>query len=64
MNAGVGVNEDALGGEALGTVAGNGIAVVEMRVLSTHNVTRLPLWVDNCRKSRFHSSSDFVRRRD
>ena len=34
MNAGVGVNEDALGGEALGAVAGNGIAVVEMRMLA------------------------------
>ena len=34
VNAGVGVNEDALGGEALGAVAGDGIAVVEMRMLA------------------------------
>ena len=33
MNAGVSVDEDALGGEALGAVAGNGVAVVKMPVL-------------------------------
>ena len=30
VNPGIGVNEDALGGEALGAMAGDGIAVVEM----------------------------------
>lgn len=30
VDAGIGVNEDAFGGEALGTVTGDGIAVVEM----------------------------------
>jgi len=30
MNAGIGVHEDALGGESLGTVAGHGIPMVEM----------------------------------
>ena len=34
MDAGVGVNEDAFGGEALGAVAGDGIAVVEMTMLA------------------------------
>ena len=34
MNTGVGVNEDALGGKALRAVAGDGIAVVEMRILA------------------------------
>lgn len=33
MDAGVGVNEDALGSEALGAVAGNGVAVIEMPML-------------------------------
>jgi hypothetical protein len=33
MHAGVGVDEDALGGQALGTVAGDRIAVVEMAVV-------------------------------
>ena len=30
VDAGIGVNEDAFGGKALGAVTGNGIAVVEM----------------------------------
>ena len=34
MDAGIGVNEDALGGESLGAVAGDGIAVVEMTMLA------------------------------
>jgi len=34
VDAGIGVNEDAFGGEALGTVTGDGIAVVEMTVLA------------------------------
>ena len=34
VDAGIGVHEDALGGEALGTVAGDGVAVVEMAVLA------------------------------
>ena len=33
VNAGIGVNEDAFGGEALGAVTGDGIAVVEMTML-------------------------------
>ena len=33
VDAGVGIDEDALGGEALGTVAGDGVAVVEVVVL-------------------------------
>ena len=33
MGAGIGVNEDAVGGESLGTVAGDGVAVVEMTML-------------------------------
>jgi hypothetical protein len=33
VDAGVGVHQDALGGEALGTVAGDGVAVVEMAML-------------------------------
>ena len=33
MDAGIGVHEDALGGEALGTVAGDGVAVVEVAML-------------------------------
>jgi len=33
VNAGIGVHEDALGGEPLRAVAGNGVAVVEMAVL-------------------------------
>ena len=33
VDAGVGVDEDALGGEALGAVAGDGIAVVEVAML-------------------------------
>lgn len=32
MDAGIGVNEDALGGEPLGAVAGDGITVIEMAV--------------------------------
>ncbi len=31
MRAGVDVDEDAVGGEALGTVAGDGVAVIEVR---------------------------------
>ncbi len=34
MDAGIGVHEDALGGEALGAVAGDGVAVIEMAVFS------------------------------
>ena len=34
VNAGVGANEDALGGKALRAVAGDSIAVVEMRMLA------------------------------
>ena len=34
MDAGIGMNEDAFGGKALGTVAGDGIAVVEMTMLA------------------------------
>ena len=34
VNAGVGVNEDALGGKPLRAVAGDGIAVVEVRMLA------------------------------
>ena len=33
MNARVGVNEDTLGGESLGTVAGNGVAVIEVAMV-------------------------------
>ena len=32
VDTGVGVNEDPFGGEALGTVTGDGVAVVEMRM--------------------------------
>ena len=34
VDAGIGVNEDAFGGEALGAVTGDGIAVVEMTMLA------------------------------
>ena len=34
VDAGIGVNEDAFGGEALGAVAGDGVAVVEMTMLA------------------------------
>jgi hypothetical protein len=34
MDAGIGVNEDAVGGEALGTVTGDGVAVVKMTMIS------------------------------
>ena len=34
MNAGVGVNEDALGGKPLRAVAGDGIAVIEVRMFA------------------------------
>ena len=30
MDTGIGVDQDALGGEALGTVTGDGVSVVEM----------------------------------
>jgi len=33
VDAGIGVHEDAFGGEALGTVARDGIAVVKMTML-------------------------------
>ena len=33
VDAGIGIDENALGGEALGTVAGDGVAVVEVAVL-------------------------------
>ena len=33
VDAGVGVDEDSFGGEALGAVTGNGIAVVEMAMV-------------------------------
>ena len=33
VDTGIGVNEDPFGGEALGTVTGDGVAVVEMRML-------------------------------
>jgi len=33
VNAGVGVHEDALGGEALGAVASDGVAMVKMAVV-------------------------------
>jgi hypothetical protein len=34
VGAGIGVNEDTLGGESLGTVACDGVAVVEMAMLA------------------------------
>jgi hypothetical protein len=34
MDAGISVNEDAIGGEALSAVAGEGVAVVEMTMLA------------------------------
>ena len=34
MDAGIGINEDALGGKALGAVTGYGIAVVKMTMLA------------------------------
>ena len=34
MDAGIGMDEDALGGEALGAVTGDGVAVVEMTMLA------------------------------
>ncbi len=34
MDAGVGVDEDTLGGETLGTVTGDGVAVIEVPVVS------------------------------
>ena len=34
MDAGIGVNEDAVGREALGTVARDGVAVVKMTMIS------------------------------
>ena len=34
VDAGVGMNEDAVGGEALGAVTGDGVAVVEMTMLA------------------------------
>ena len=34
MDAGIGVNEDAFGGEALGAVTGDGVPVVEMTMLA------------------------------
>ena len=33
VDTGIGVNEDAFGGKALGAVTGNGVAVVEMTML-------------------------------
>ena len=33
MDAGVGMDEDALGGESLGAVAGDGVAVIEVAML-------------------------------
>ena len=33
MNAGVGVNEHAFGGQALGTVTGDGITVIEVTMI-------------------------------
>jgi hypothetical protein len=33
VDAGIGIDQDALGGEALGTVAGDGVPVVEVAVL-------------------------------
>jgi hypothetical protein len=37
VDAGIGVNEDAFGGKALGAVTGNGVAVVEMTMLVGSN---------------------------
>ena len=34
MDAGIGMNEDAFGGEALGAVTGDGVPVVEMTMLT------------------------------
>jgi hypothetical protein len=34
VDAGIGMNEDALGGKTLGAVAGDGIAVVKMTMLA------------------------------
>src|SRR5712692_9977459 len=34
VDAGIGVNEDAFGGEALGAVTGDGVAMVEMATLA------------------------------
>jgi hypothetical protein len=41
VNAGVGVNEDALGGKPLRAVAGDSIAVVEMRMLTCIPISSL-----------------------
>ncbi len=32
MDAGIGVNQDALGGESMGTVAGDGVTVIKVAV--------------------------------
>ena len=34
VDAGIGVNENAFGGKTLGAVAGDGVAVVEMTMIS------------------------------
>ncbi len=42
VNAGIGVDKDALGGESLGTMAGHGVAVVEVAMLCRIEFNRAP----------------------
>ena len=38
VNAGVGIDQDALGGESLGAVTGDGVAVIEMAMLTWRRI--------------------------
>ena len=56
VDAGIGVNQDALSGEGLGAVTGDGVAVVEMTMLVGVEFD-LAVVVELCRKPIFSSSS-------
>jgi putative ABC transport system ATP-binding protein len=47
MNAGIGMNQDSFGGETLGTVAGYGVAVVEVAVLASIEFD-VPVVIQSC----------------
>jgi len=50
MDAGVGVNEDAFGGETLGAVTGDGVAVVEVTMLARVEFDLAVVVVEACRE--------------
>src|ERR1700721_2124088 len=50
VDTGIGVNENAFGGKALGAMTGDGVAMIEMTVLASLELD-LAVVVETCRKA-------------